>query len=87
MVDKGYKRAQGIIDKYAAAMVRVAEALLEREVLDGAEVIQLINGESLAAVKNANSQAKGNGSQAQPVKVDPKPGLRVPPLMDGPQPA
>ena len=87
MVDKGYKRAQGIIDKYAAAMVRVAEALLEREVLDGAEVIQLINGETLAAVKNANSQAKGNGSQAQPVKVDPKPGLRVPPLMDGPQPA
>ena len=87
MVDKGYKRAQGIIDKYAEAMVRVAEALLEREVLDGAEVIQLINGETLAAVKNANTQAKGNGSQAQPSKVDPKPGLRVPPLIDGPQPA
>ncbi len=87
MVDKGYKRAQGIIDKYAEAMVRVAEALLEREVLDGAEVIQLINGETLAAVKNANTQAKGNGPQAQPLKAEPKPGLRVPPLIDGPQPA
>ena len=88
LVDKGYKRARGIIESHSDALIRVAEALLEREVLDGAEVIQLINGETLAAIKNPQT-GKGGDVKSQTLKPESKPsgGLRVPPLMDGPQPA
>src|SRR5213079_2622020 len=48
LVDTGYQRARQIIDERADALIRVAEALLEREVLDGGEVDQLIRGETLA---------------------------------------
>lgn len=44
MVDSAYQRARKIIEDYSDAMVRIAEALLEREVLDGTEVKQLIEG-------------------------------------------
>ena len=53
--------------------------LLEREVLDGAEVMQLINGETLAPNRY------GTDKIAQASKTENT--LRVPPLMDGPQPA
>ena len=39
LVQDGYSRARHIIEERSDAMVRVAEALLEREVLDGAEVL------------------------------------------------
>ena len=44
LVDIGYERARDIIDEKGDALVRIAEALLEREVLDGAEVRLLIEG-------------------------------------------
>jgi cell division protease FtsH len=43
LVDQGYERAKVLIEKYQEAMVRIAEALVEREVLDAAEVRQLID--------------------------------------------
>ena len=87
MVDKGYTRAKVIISEHSEALIRVAEALLEREVLDGSEVIQLINGETLAPAKYT-SNSKGGEAKPQALKPESKPsGLRVPPLMDGPQPA
>ncbi len=38
LVEEGYDRAREIIEEQSDALVRIAEALLEREVLDGAEV-------------------------------------------------
>ena len=47
LVEDGYTRGEGHHQEHADAMIRIAEALLEREVLDGAEVKQLIDGQAL----------------------------------------
>ena len=84
-VDEGYKRARVIIEQHNDALIRIAEALLEREVLDGAEVGQLIRGESLAAVRS--NKGDDDKPAATPMPVRPEGGLRIPPLTEGPQPA
>jgi cell division protease FtsH len=83
LVDGGYQRSRKIIEKHSDALVRIAEALLEREVLDGGEVKQLIEGEPLAA-----APARPEGGDTLKV-IRPEAGKRVPPLMEGerPQPA
>ena len=48
LVENGYNRARQIIEQRADALERIAMALLEREVLDGSEVKQLIEGKTLA---------------------------------------
>ena len=84
-VDEGYKRARVIIEQHNDALIRIAEALLEREVLDGAEVGQLIRGESLAAVRS--NKGDDDKPAATPMPIRPEGGLRIPPLTEGPQPA
>jgi cell division protease FtsH len=85
-VENGYNRARKFIEDNADAMVRIAEALLEREVLDGEEVHQLIRGEALPAMRPSKSD--DDKASAQPARGDSSNGgLRVPPLVDGPQPA
>ncbi len=49
-----------LIEDRGDALERIAMALLEREVLDGAEVQQLINGQTLAAVQPPPT---GDGTQ------------------------
>jgi cell division protease FtsH len=89
LIEEGYGRARRIIEERSDAMVRVAEALLEREVLDGSEVIDLINGKELKAF----IPKPPSGNSAQPViaptpQPTPNPGP-VPGLLGGssPQPA
>ena len=87
LVEEAYGRARSIIEGRAEAMVRVAEALLEREVLDGSEVLDLINGKELAKLPPTKPPANGS---AQPVAT-PQPAnpSAVPGLLGGesPQPA
>ena len=87
LVQQGYDRARKIIEEHADAMHRIAAALLEREVLDGSEVKQLINGETLAAVPpSRNSPSSGDGTQ-QVIKPTAPP-ARLPGMLEGgPQPA
>src|SRR6202522_2726040 len=47
IISTAYSRARAIIEQNSNSMVRIAEALLEREVLDGAEVKTLIDGGDL----------------------------------------
>lgn len=88
LVEDSYGRARRIIEERSDAMVRVAEALLEREVLDGAEVIDLINGKQLPKFE---SQKPPTGGTTQPVIAPtPTPSSNpVPGLLGGesPQPA
>jgi len=84
-VDEGYKRARVIIEQHNDALIRIAEALLEREVLDGSEVKQLIRGETLAAVRS--NKGDDDKPAATPMSIRPEGGLRIPPLTEGPQPA
>lgn len=85
LVDNGYARARKYIEANQDAMVRIAEALLEREVLDGSEVTQLIRGETLSAFRSTSKQTKSDDDKVAPPSS--LGGLRIPPLADGPSPA
>jgi len=86
LVQGGYDTATHIIDERSEALVKIAEALLERELLDGAEVTQIINGETLAPLTAA--EPKNPEGHTQHV-IRPEGGRRLPGLSEGetPQPA
>jgi cell division protease FtsH len=87
LVEDGYSRARKIIEERSEAMVRIAETLLEREVLDGAEVRKLIEGEALPPMVQTNKPVR----TPEPDKpaVRPEGGHPLPGLLGGerPQPA
>jgi len=85
IVRRSYDRARSLIEERSDALVRIAEALLEREVLDGEEVHHLIEGRVLAPLRPI---PPGDGGRTQQV-VRPEGGRRITPLVEGerPQPA
>jgi len=86
LVQGCYDTAAAIIDERAEALAKIAETLLEREILDGDEVMQLIKGQTLAPF--AASGGKDAEDHVQQV-LRPEGGRRVPGLSEGerPQPA
>jgi cell division protease FtsH len=84
LVQGGYDTAAQILDERSEAMVKIAETLLEREILDGNEVMQIINGHPLPPI----SGSKDSEDHTQQV-LRPEGGRRVPGLSEGerPQPA
>ena len=82
LVQTGYVRAKLLIEERAEALERIALALLEREVLDGAEVKILIDGGKLKPVDTPKNSE------------DPKPqqilrsdgGVRMPGMTEGQPP-
>ena len=86
LVQEGYDRARKIIEERSDALDRIARALLEREVLDGSEVRQLIDGETLEAMPTPPPPSS-TGDGAQQV-IKPEPPRRLPGMLEGgPQPA
>jgi cell division protease FtsH len=87
LVEDGYNQAKEIIQSRSDALVRIAEALLEREVLDGSEVLDLINGKSLPKV--AASKPTTTVPPSDGTVIAPHPTPAIPGLMGGesPQPA
>jgi cell division protease FtsH len=84
LVQNGYDRANKVIEEKSDALVRVAEALLEREGLDGSEVNMIINGMPLAP--RASAKPKDSEDHTQQV-IRPEGGRRVPGLAEGERPA
>jgi cell division protease FtsH len=84
LVQSGYDRARKVIEEKSDALVRVAEALLEREVLDGSEVRQIIEG--LPLTPRASVKSKDSEDHTQQV-IRPEGGRRVPGLAEGERPA
>ena len=86
LVQGGYDQAARIIDERSEALVRIAETLLEREILDGNEVMQLINGQALPPLPASGSKDTEDHSQQV---LRPEPGRRSPGFSEGerPQPA
>jgi len=86
LVQGGYQTALKIIEEHSDALVRIAETLLEREILDGNEVMQIIKGEALPPASSL--PPKDSGDQTQQV-LRPEPTRRLPGLSEGehPQPA
>jgi cell division protease FtsH len=87
IVSEGYTRAKEIIEDRSEALVRIAEALLEREIIDGKEVTALINGEELPDVVSHDNDTTGGDKEQEVIK--PEGTLGAPPRIDGesPQPA
>jgi cell division protease FtsH len=87
IVSEGYTRAKDIIEENSEALVRIAEALLEREVIDGDEVAALIKGEELAELQTGSGDQSGGQEKDQQI-IAPEPPLNAP-RIDGesPQPA
>lgn len=87
LVRGSYSRARKIIEDHKEAMIRVAEALLEREVLDGEQVKRLLAGETLPAfTPSAGGDDESDTQHVLRPENDPK---QKPGLMEGgsPQPA
>jgi cell division protease FtsH len=87
LVKTGYDTAAKIIDENSEALVRIAETLLEREVLDGSEVLQLIRGENLPSLPPKGP--KDSEDHTQQVLRPEGGGRRAPGFSEGerPQPA
>jgi len=85
-VQSGYDTASQIIEAHSAALVNVAEALLEREILDGEEVKAIIAGQKLAPLPTPPKDDEGHTQQ---VLFPEGGGRRLPGLSEGerPQPA
>jgi cell division protease FtsH len=88
LVDFGYNSARKIIEERQDALKRIAESLLEREVLDGAEVRLLIEGETLPAMTNPKTSTPDGGEKQQVIRPEGG-GKPLPGLLGGerPQPA
>jgi len=86
LVEYGYQRARRVIEEHSDALERIALALLEREVLDGSEVHQLIDGQTLAALPPpVPKPPSGDGTQQV---IKPEGPRRLPGMLEGgPQPA
>jgi len=80
LVDQGYQKARNYLSDRREAMVRIAEALLEREVLDGAEVRKLIDG---TALKPLNQTPPKNTDDTLGQVITPDGPMRIPPLEGG----
>src|SRR5712691_6826630 len=90
MVENGYNRSKKIIEDNREALIAMAELLLEREVLDGAEVLQIVQGKTLPAMPaKPKSNSKPDDGQTQQVLRPEGGGRRLPGLSEGerPQPA
>jgi cell division protease FtsH len=83
LVQTGYDRARTVIEEKSDALVRVAEMLLEREVLDGAEVNQIIDGIPLSPRAPKPKDSEDHSQQV----LRPEGGRRLPGLSEGERPA
>src|SRR6266704_2272609 len=82
LVDGGYKAATEILANNRDALVRIAQALLDREVVDANEIKMLIEGKQLPA--KVGPPPKGEEEVQQVLK--PEPG-RAPGIAPGERPA
>ncbi len=83
-VKGAYEQAKHLITENSDALVRIAEALLEREVLDGEDVKALLDGRELPALPTA-PEADDGGRPQEVLRPDtPK---RVPGLSEGGSPS
>jgi cell division protease FtsH len=85
LVQGAYDTAAAIIKERSDALVKIAESLLEREILDGNEVMQIIQGQPIEPMKPGGMDAEDHTQQV----LRPESGRRVPGLNEGerPQPA
>ena len=72
-VTESYDRAKELIEEHADGLTRIAEALLEREVLDGAQVDALLKGHDLDPLDIEPPTLDDDGTPQPSTVVEPKP--------------
>ncbi len=88
LVKTAYDRAKEIITENSEALVRIAKALLEREVIDGDEVSALVEGRELPDVpRPAESEKEPATPQQEVLRPEPPKGSGVPGLSEGGEPS
>ncbi len=87
IVSNAYNRARAIIEGNSDQLVKVAELLLEREVLDGSEVRSIMNGDDLPPSASGRSKDTADHDIQQVIRPDVGGGRRLPGLNEGEQPA
>ena len=88
LIQAAYKRAEDVINEHARALEKIAQALLERESMDGAEVKAILEGKPASQVVSTDSGAEPVSEDQRVIR--PESGPRIAPgLIDGerPQPA
>ena len=85
LVKEGYDQAKKHITENADLLVRIAEALLEREVLDAKEIQTLIDGEELPTFVVTETPEDIDADKQQVIR--PETPNRVPGLSEGEQPS
>ena len=85
LVMEGYTRARTLIEENSDALTRVAEALLEREVIDGAQVKLLIEGRDLPPFESSNPEDDDDGAKQEILQPPPKKAHS--PSIEGEQPS
>ena len=78
MINKGYQTARSILEQNRDVLTKIADALLEREVLDANEIKMLIDGKELPPAKTVSSKPDDGVQQV----LKPEPG-RTPGLAKG----
>jgi len=68
MVSAGYNTAKGILSDNRDTLTRIAQALIEREVLDAVEIKMLVEGTNLPPIKPLPS--KNDDGVQQVIKPD-----------------
>jgi len=85
IISNGYNRARAIIESHSRELVKVAELLLEREVLDGAEIRTIMGGGDLPPMGGPRDTADHDTQQV--LRPETSGGRRLPGLNEGEQPA
>ena len=86
-VKTGYDVAKKVITENSDALVKIAEALLEREVLEGEEVMTLLAGGELQAITHPQEDEEPAVPQQEVLRPDTPQPKGVPGLSEGEQPS
>jgi cell division protease FtsH len=76
-VTTNYERARGVLEEYKQALLRIAEELLAREVLDAEQVRRIVAGEALEEIAPRTAPSAPEDGSKRPAKERPS---IVPPL-------
>ena len=87
LVKTAYDQAKKVITDHSDVLVRMAEALLEREVLDGDDVQALVEGRELPEVSEPEEEVETTPTPQQVLRPDAPQPKRVPGLSEGEQPS
>jgi cell division protease FtsH len=79
-VTMNYDRARAVLEEHKPALLRIAEELLAREVLDSEQVRRILAGEALEEHKPANVAASTDDGSKKPAKERPSIVPPLPPL-------